>query len=107
VTGIFVLTLAGLTATGHVHWIIATVYLILSLAAFALYAIDKMSAAQGARRVRESTLHLAALLGGWPGAYAAQQLLRHKTVKQPFQAIFITCVSLNIFALMFYSIVQW
>ena len=36
---------------------------------------------QGAWRIREGTLHLVEALGGWPGAFLAQQTMRHKTVK--------------------------
>ncbi|MBU1980413.1 MAG: DUF1294 domain-containing protein, partial [Gammaproteobacteria bacterium] len=46
-------------------------------------------------RTPESTLHLFALVGGWPGALAAQRLLRHKSKKQPFQMMFWTTVVLN------------
>lgn len=68
-----------------------------------LYWFDKHAAIQRTARIRESTLHLLALLGGWPGAYAAQKVLRHKTVKQPFQAIFLVCVVVNIAGLILYS----
>ena len=49
-----------------------------------VYAKDKSAAARGLWRVRESTLHLWSLLGGWPGAYVAQRALRHKTRKDAF-----------------------
>jgi uncharacterized membrane protein YsdA (DUF1294 family) len=48
---------------------------------------DKLAAIRRTWRVPESSLHLAELCGGWPGAYVAQQTMRHKTVKQPYQAI--------------------
>lgn len=63
-------------------------YLGMSALTFAVYAIDKAAARRHAWRVPESTLHLLALLGGWPGAVLAQQALRHKTRKQPFRRIF-------------------
>lgn len=33
-------------------------------------------------------LHALELLGGWPGALLAQQLLRHKTKKTSYQVVF-------------------
>jgi len=70
-------------------------YLVLSLLTFAWYAKDKYSARQGARRTPENRLHLLALIGGWPGALVAQQLLRHKTRKLAFRMMFWTTVALN------------
>lgn len=55
--------------------------------AFCLFGWDKSLAERGARRVREDTLLLVALLGGWPGAKIAQRRFRHKTVKQPFGSL--------------------
>lgn len=51
---------------------------------FLLFAQDKAAARHGAQRVRERTLLLAALFGGI-GAWLAQQMLRHKTRKEPFR----------------------
>ncbi len=56
-------------------WPAAIVYLglvaVTSLASFAAYGFDKRRAGTGGRRVPERTLHLLALLGGWPGAILA------------------------------------
>ncbi|WP_366935610.1 DUF1294 domain-containing protein [uncultured Microbulbifer sp.] len=71
-------------------------YSVLSAIAFALYYYDKSAARRGNRRIRERTLHLFALLGGWPGALAGRRLLRHKTRKQPFRSIFWLTVIGNI-----------
>lgn len=62
----------------------ALVYLSLSLLTFAVYAWDKRAARLRQRRVRERTLHLLALAGGWPGAWLARQWLRHKSAKPSF-----------------------
>src|SRR3569833_2865972 len=43
---------------------------------------------RGRRRVPENTLHALNLLGGWPGAIAARQLLRHKLRKPAFRRLF-------------------
>lgn len=78
---------------------IAVVYATMSLLALAAYAMDKSAAQSGRRRIPEKTLHLFALLGGWPGALVAQQWLRHKSVKAPFLAMFWLTVMLNLGAL--------
>jgi uncharacterized membrane protein YsdA (DUF1294 family) len=67
---------------------VALAYLLASMVCFATYAFDKSAARAGARRTPERTLLLLGLAGGWPGAVLAQQWLRHKTRKQPFQGLF-------------------
>ncbi|MFN3668793.1 MAG: DUF1294 domain-containing protein [Brevundimonas sp.] len=54
------------------------------MAAFGLFWFDKARARDHGRRVRENTLLLAAVFGG-VGAWMGQQLLRHKTRKEPFR----------------------
>jgi uncharacterized membrane protein YsdA (DUF1294 family)/cold shock CspA family protein len=70
-------------------------YLIVSLATFVAYALDKSAAGRGGWRTSENTLHLLAVAGGWPGALIAQSRLRHKSKKQPFRAVFWATVVLN------------
>jgi uncharacterized membrane protein YsdA (DUF1294 family)/cold shock CspA family protein len=77
-----------------------------SVAAFALYRADKSAATRGAWRVSESTLQFVSLLGGWPGALLAQRVYRHKTRKQPFQAVFWAAALVNCVALAWLVIVQ-
>ena len=75
-------------------------YLIASVAAFLTYAFDKSASRKpNARRVRERTLHLLGIAGGWPGALLAQRLFRHKSRKRSFQIVFWTTVMLNGLAL--------
>ena len=62
--------------------------LILSIASFAIYALDKRRAVRGDRRMPEQTLHVLAFLGGWPGALFGQRQFRHKTKKTPFLIVF-------------------
>jgi uncharacterized membrane protein YsdA (DUF1294 family) len=72
----------------HTLLLAGLVYGLMSLFTFVTYAVDKSAARRGARRVPERTLHLLALLGGWPGALLAQQVLRHKTAKPAFRLVF-------------------
>ena len=58
-------------------------------------ALDKAAPRGGHRRTPENTLHLLALLGGWPGALVAQNRLRHKSSKTSFLAVFWITVLLN------------
>lgn len=74
---------------------ILLIYLAASVVTFIAYAIDKSAARKGRWRTQEGTLHLLALIGGWPGALVAQSVLRHKSRKQPFRVIFWLTVILN------------
>lgn len=73
-------------------------YAALSLVAFLCYRHDKQAAGQGRWRTPERVLHLIDLAGGWPGGLLAQQVLRHKSSKPSFQAVFWATVVLNIAA---------
>jgi uncharacterized membrane protein YsdA (DUF1294 family) len=76
--------------------LVLAVYLVVSIMAFITYALDKSAAINGRWRTKESTLHLLALAGGWPGALLAQQTLRHKSSKQSFISILWITVALNL-----------
>lgn len=78
--------------------LVAAGYFGLSAVSYLMYRADKSAAQASRRRTPETSLHLADLLGGWPGALVAQQQLRHKTVKQPFQTLFWGTVILNLIA---------
>ena len=65
---------------------LAALYLLaVNAAAFAAMAADKRRAVHDQRRIPERTLLNIALIGGALGAVAAQQMLRHKTRKEPFR----------------------
>ena len=80
---------------------VAGVYVGASLLAFAIYAADKSAATAEAWRVSESTLLVVGLVGGWPGAIVAQQVLRHKSSKASFRSAFWGTVVLNVAAFVF------
>ena len=57
---------------------------------------DKLAAVRGAWRISERTLHTLEFLFGWPGAWLAQQLFRHKSSKTEYRVVFYLMVVLNI-----------
>ena len=103
-TAAFLVFVAGSVFAGRLPIAVAGLYMVASLVAFIAYALDKSAARNDQWRTQESTLHLFALAGGWPGALAAQRLLRHKSRKHSFQFVFWVTVVLNCCALAwFYS----
>jgi len=79
---------------------------VISLVTYHLYSYDKRNAEFNGPskvlqrpRIPEKTLHMLSLAGGWPGALFAQQTLRHKTIKQPFQRVFWCTVVANVMAM--------
>jgi uncharacterized membrane protein YsdA (DUF1294 family)/cold shock CspA family protein len=95
----FFVFVSGSVFAGKLPFAVLGFYFVASIAAFVAYALDQSAARNDQWRTRESTLHLFALIGGWPGALAAQNLLRHKTKKQSFQIVFWVTVVLNCGAL--------
>lgn len=99
---LFLASICGLTARGMLPLGVPAAYLAASLAAAIAYGTDKFAAQSGAWRTRERTLHVLALLGGWPGALVAQTLFRHKSRKPSFQFAFWATVAVNCGALMWF-----
>ncbi len=95
----FLLFLFGAFASGRLPFAGLALYMGASIVTFLVYAVDKYAATRQQWRTQESTLHLLALVGGWPGAVAAQQLLRHKSAKRSFQLLFWLTVVVNCSAL--------
>ncbi|RJG03454.1 DUF1294 domain-containing protein [Noviherbaspirillum sedimenti] len=91
---LIVFTVAAI-AWGVPRWA-AAAYLAISVTCFIAYAIDKSAAVAGRRRIPESTLLFLGLIGGWPGAIVAQQLLRHKSIKAEFRSAFWGSVLINV-----------
>src|SRR5690606_6945949 len=80
---------------GRLPLIVLGVYLLASTITFFVYAWDKAAAQRNRWRTPEAHLHLLALIGGWPGALLAQRVLRHKSSKKPFRAVFWATVTVN------------
>jgi uncharacterized membrane protein YsdA (DUF1294 family) len=81
---------------------ILVLYVAASLAAAVAYRADKSAAKSGRWRTPESTLHVLALIGGWPGALIAQNVFHHKSRKTSFQVAFLATVALNCGALLWF-----
>lgn len=74
--------------TGRIPPIALGVLLLLSLSTLFIYGFDKSAAQAGRWRTAKSTLHMLSLAGGWPGAWIAQRLFRHKVSKKSFMAVY-------------------
>lgn len=94
----FVLLYLAVAMMWHVPSWVAAVYAVTSALCFFDYKKDKSAAATRSWRVSESRLIFMGLLGGWPGAIFAQQILRHKSKKREFRSAFWTSVVANILA---------
>jgi uncharacterized membrane protein YsdA (DUF1294 family)/cold shock CspA family protein len=101
-----VLLVAG-AFTGRFTWFVLPAALGLNLMTFYTYWQDKHAARQGAWRIKEDTLHLLGLAGGWPGAWFAHQILRHKSSKQAFRAVYWATAIFNTAALLAWVALPW
>lgn len=97
---VFALALLAACVAGLLPWAIAGAYAAMSAVLYFAYLADKAAAQRGRRRTPESTLHLLALLGGWPGAAFAQQHFEHKRSKADFVATFRVTIVANVLGLL-------
>lgn len=88
----YVLALVWLAWTRQVPLWIPAASVLLNLATYFAYWQDKYAAQHGRWRIKEDTLHLWSLAGGWCGAWFAHQVLRHKSAKQSFRRVYWTTV---------------
>lgn len=112
------LWLAGVVALIAVAWVrpdtaipwtvltYAWITVLASFVAVVLYAVDKRRAIKEGRRIPERVLHGSSLVGGWPGAYLAQQVFRHKTQKTSFRMMFWLIVLVHLSAIG-YCVYHW
>ena len=96
---LFLAVICGLAARGMLPLAVPAIYLTASVVAGIVYGIDKSAAQRGGWRTPERTLHVLALMGGWPGAVVAQRVFRHKSRKLSFRFAFWATVALNCGAL--------
>ena len=69
------------------------VYLVINIITLLVYRFDKFAATTNRWRVKESTLQLLSLFGGWTGALIAQRVFRHKNSKESFQKVYLLAVA--------------
>jgi len=101
---LFLAIICGLAAGGRLPLVVPAVYLAASVAAAIAYWTDKSAARTGAWRTPERTLHILALMGGWPGALVAQRVFRHKSAKPSFRFAFWATVIFNCAALVWFAL---
>lgn len=75
--------------------LVIAAYLFMSGLAFWLYWLDKQRATRGQWRIPERTLHAVEIVGGWPGAWLAQRVFRHKWKKTGYMIVFWTIVGVH------------
>ncbi len=88
----FVTTLFWTALNSIIPWWVPFSYVGASAITIVAYGWDKSKAKRGKWRTSEATLHMLELLGGWPGAFIAQQFFRHKNRKHSFQIQFLVIV---------------
>lgn len=85
---VYSLALGWFVWQGQLPWWVLPASLVLNLFTFVAYWRDKQAAQERQWRIKEDTLHLWSLAGGWGGAWLAQQVLRHKSAKASFRAAY-------------------
>lgn len=92
----------GLTEAAAGLWGLLVIYLlIINLAAFFLYGIDKRRARKNKWRIPEKTLLMIAALGGSVGALLGMTKFRHKTQKWKFKLLVPLCLILQVVLLVY------
>ena len=93
---VFIVALGVLVILNRLPIWVPVIFIGVSVATFVVYWWDKNAARKGKWRIPENTLHILALVGGWPGALIGQQTLRHKTQKRSFRVVFWLSVMVNL-----------
>lgn len=68
-------------------WLVVGWLIVVNVATFAAFTLDKRAARKGTWRTRERTLLLMELAGGFVGGLAAMRLFHHKTLHRSFRAM--------------------
>ncbi|WP_058834075.1 DUF1294 domain-containing protein [Luteimonas abyssi] len=103
VVSVWLGVLAAAISAGRLPTAALGVLAVLNGLAFVAFALDKHAARTGRWRTPEAHLHLLELLGGWPAAGLAQQVLRHKRAKPAYRRVYIAMIALHLLALVLWT----
>lgn len=95
----FMILIVAMPLLGLLPWKMWIYYAAINIVTWFFYMFDKQAARKSRQRTPENTLHLLALIGGWPGALLAQHMFRHKSSKRSFQQTYWATVVLHCCAL--------
>lgn len=84
--------------------IISIYFVIINLASFIVFFMDKQKSKRDKWRIQEKTLHTLSYMGGVFGSIAAMLMFRHKTKKLDF--IIITAIALFINLFILYKLLE-
>ncbi len=76
-------------------------YFFINLVAFFIMGIDKRKAIMDKWRIKENTLFVLSLIGGFIGFYAGMHVFHHKTKKMKFHICFYVSLVMHIAILYF------
>ncbi len=92
---LFIGIIAILTLSNYITRSVFLYYIGINIITFLFYVYDKTAAQSDMWRIKEDTLHLLSISGGWAGALIAQDIFRHKTQKKAFRTTFYMTVFIN------------
>ncbi|MGN0407630.1 MAG: DUF1294 domain-containing protein [Bacteroides sp.] len=84
-----------------IYYIAGAWLVMINIAAFAAYGLDKRKAVKHAWRIPEATLIGLAVLGGSIGAYAGMKVFHHKTLHLKFRIGIPVIFIVQLFAVLF------
>lgn len=81
--------------------IVLLYFILINIAAFFFFGLDKLKSQLNHRRVSEKALWFLALIGGSAGALLGMYFFRHKTKKTSFQIVLAVILLVQIAAILF------
>ncbi len=84
-----------------IYYIAGAWLVMINVAAFAAYGLDKRKAVKHEWRIPETTLIGLAVLGGSIGAYAGMKIFHHKTLHLKFRIAIPVIFIVQLFAVLF------
>lgn len=83
-------------STQQIVLLVAATFVVINIGSVIAVWLDKRRAKNDQWRIKEETLLVWALVGGWPGGIWAMRKFRHKTSKGSFIAKYVFVVVLNL-----------